>query len=191
MVVCIESYVNKCYYLRVKNLLKGDIKMSLKKYLIGIEDLELREAEVAIVLADNKENAIEKYVANISIKNEFFLEDVYSPCVNMSYAENLFKDSNGKYLYDEYGNPRYSHEEIDVFFKNNVAKLFKDNKDWYNLYMSIFEYEDEDEKDEDGYFIPKSVTFPDEMLIHMFKNQEIYINELFCKEIGVDIKEII
>ena len=29
--------------------------MSLKKYLIGIEDLELREAEVAIVLADNKE----------------------------------------------------------------------------------------------------------------------------------------
>lgn len=163
--------------------------MSLKKYLIGIEDLELREAEVAIVLADNKENAIEKYIANISIKNEFFLEDVYSPCVNMSYAETLFRDNDGEHLYDEYGNPKYSEEEIDIFFKNNVAKLFKDNKDWYNLYMSIFEYEDE--KDEDGYFIPKNVTFPNEMLVHMFKNKESYMNELLCKEIGVEIEEII
>lgn len=163
--------------------------MSLKKYLIGIKDLELKESEVAIVLAESKESAIEKYIANISIKNKFFLEDVYSPCINMSYAESLFIDSNGEYLYDEYGNPRYSYEERERFFNNNVAKLFKDNKDWYNLYISIFEYEDE--KDEDGCFIPKKVTFPDEMLIHMFKNNESYMKELLCKEIGVEIKEIV
>lgn len=163
--------------------------MSFKKYLIGIEDLELRDAQVVIVLADNKENAIEKYIANISIKDKLFLEDVYSPCINMSYAENLFTDSDGEYLYDEYGNPRYSYEEIDEFFNNNVRNLFKGNNDWYNLYMSIFEYEDE--KDEDECFIPKNVTFPDEMLIHMFKNNERYMNELLCKEIGVDIKEIL
>lgn len=87
--------------------------MSLKKYLICIDYLELKECEVAIVLVDNKENAIEKYISNISIKNEFFLENVYSPYVNMSYAETLFRD----------------------------------DRDWYNLYISIFEYEDE--KDED------------------------------------------
>lgn len=163
--------------------------MSLKKYLIGIEDLELREAEVAIVLADNKENAIEKYISNIAIKNELFLEDVYSPCVNMSYAENLFKDNEGNHLYNDCGHPRYSEEEIDSFLRNNVSNLFKGHNDWYNLYMSIFEYKDE--KDEDGYFIPKCVIFPDEMLIHMFKNNESYMNELLCKEICVEIKEII
>lgn len=163
--------------------------MNLKKYLIGISDLELRDSEVAIVLADTKENAIEKYIANIGIKNEFFLEDVYSPTWNESYAENLLKDSNGERIYDYYGNSIYSQKEIDNLFKNNVRNLFKDNQDWYNLYMSIFEYEDE--KDEDGYFIPKSVTFPDEMLVHMFKNKESYMSELLCKEIGVEIEEII
>lgn len=163
--------------------------MNLNKYLIGIEDLELREAEVAIVLAYSKEKAIEKYIANIGIKNEFFLENVYSPIWNESYAENLLKDNNGERLYDNYGNSIYSQKEIDNFFNNNVRNLFKNNPDWYNLYMSIFEYEDE--KDEDGYFIPKSVTFPDEMLVHMFKNEESYMNELLCKEIGVEIEEII
>ncbi|MGG7212081.1 hypothetical protein ACQPUY_00535 [Clostridium nigeriense] len=163
--------------------------MSLKKYLIGIDDLELREAEVAIVLADNKESAIEKYIANIGIKNEFFLEDVYSPCVNMSYAESLFEDNYEEHIYNGYGYSRYSQEEIDEFFNDNVKNLFKGNDDWYKLYMSIFEYEDE--KNEDGYLIPKTVTFPNEMLVHMFKNNESYMNELLCKEIGVEIKEII
>nr|WP_302660418.1 hypothetical protein [uncultured Clostridium sp.] len=160
--------------------------MGFKKYLIGIEGLDLIESEAAVIWADNKENAIEKYISNIGIKNEFFLENVYSPCINMSYAESLFKDNNGEYLYDNYGNPRYSYEEREKFFNSNVANLFKDNKDWYNLYMSIFEYEDD--KDED--VIPKSVTFPNEMLVHMYKNNKSYMDELLCKEIGVEIEEI-
>lgn len=163
--------------------------MNFKKYLIGVKDLELIKSEVAIVLAENKENAIEKYIANIAIKNEFFLEYVYTPSRNLSYAENLFKDNNGALLYDNYGNSIYSQQEIDIFFNNNVRNLFKNNQDWYDLYMSIFEYENE--KDEDGCFIPKKVIFPNEMLIHMFKHNKMYMEELLCKEIGVEIKKII
>lgn len=154
--------------------------MNLNKYLIGIEDLELRESQIVIVLADSKENAIEKYIANISIKDKTFLDDVYCPCINMSYAEHLFIDDNGDYLYDEYGNPRYSYEERQHFFKNNVADLFENNKDWYNLYLSIFENENDE-----------NIIFPNEMLIHMYKNDKSYSDELFCKELGVEILELV
>lgn len=48
----------------------------------------------------------------------------------MSYAESLFEDNEGNYLYDDCGNPRCSEEEIDTLLRNNVSNLFKDWKEY-------------------------------------------------------------
>jgi hypothetical protein len=152
----------------------------LNKYLVGIGDLEFKEANLAIINAENKQSAIDKYVANIEIKDELFLEDVYSTSVNMSYAEHLYRDNNGEYLFDNYGNEKYAIEEIEKFFEGNVRKLFKDNEEWYDLYMSMTNQEEGEEE----------IMFPDEMLIHMYREGKD-INEILCLEIGKEIKEIV
>jgi hypothetical protein len=152
----------------------------LNRYLVGISDFNFEEAKLVIINAENKQNAIEKYIANIEIKDEIFLENVYDSAYNMSYAEQLYVDNNGTYLFDDCGNPRYSHDEIDKFFNNNVRKLFKGNEEWYNLYMFMTNQEEGEEK----------IVFPDEMLIHMYKNSNC-IDEILCFDMEKEIKEII
>lgn len=159
--------------------------MNLNKYLIGIEGVDFKDSDIVVVYANNKEFAIDKYIATVGINNEFFLEGIYNPFDLFSYANNFLYDECGNYLNNQSG---YSQKEIDEIFNYNVHKFFRENIEWYNLYMSIFEYEDE--KDENGFPIPKHVTFPKEMLIHMYKNDISNLEQLFCKEIGVEIKEI-
>lgn len=152
----------------------------MNKYLVGISDLEFREANVVVIDAEDKQEAIDKYIANVEIKDSFFLEDVYSTACNMSYAEQFYIDNNGEYVFDDFGNPRYTYEEIEEFFDRNIRKLFKDNEDWYNLYMSMRNQADDE----------KRIVFPDEMLIHMYK-QGRNIEEILCLHIGTEIKELV
>lgn len=142
--------------------------------------MEFEEANLVIINAENKQIAIDKYIANVEIKDEIFLEDVYSTAYNISYAEHLYVDNNGDYLFDNYGNERYKIEEIEKFFEDNVRKLFKDNEEWYSLYMSMTNQKEGEEE----------IVFPDEMLIHMYRDGKD-INEILCLEMGKEIKEIV
>ena len=152
----------------------------MNKYLVGISDLDFKEANLAIINAENKQSAIDKYIANIEIRDELFLEDVYSTSINMSYAEHLYVDNNGDHLFDNSANQRYKSEEIEKFFEGNVRKLFKDNEEWYDLYMSMTNQEEGEEE----------IIFPDEMLIHMYREGKD-IDEILCLEMGKEIKEIV
>ena len=148
----------------------------MKKYLIGIRDMELEECDMAIINANSKEDDIEKYISNIGIESESFLDDVYSIMCNASYAEQLFVDTNGNKLFDINRESKYSNKEIEEFFIMNVKKLFEGHEDWYNLYMKL--YNDED------------VKFPKEMLIHMGKKDRHISNDLLCMDIEKDIRVI-
>lgn len=149
----------------------------MKKYLVCYSENDIKDCEMVIVNAESKEEAIDKYITNIVINHSWFLESVYDTARNMSYAEALYVDEHKQYLFDEYGNPKYSYEKINEYFLNNVKELFKGKEDWYNLYMKLFNGE--------------QVVFPREMLIHMYKNNPYNTKEeLLCKNIEEDIPQL-
>lgn len=151
----------------------------MNKYLVGLGGIEFEDAGVVIMSAQNKMEAAEKYVANVEIRNELFLNYAYSTDCNSGFSGIFYEDNYGEHSFDENGNPRYSPDEIQEIFNKNLKKVFENHEEWQELYWRMTNQQENEEK----------VVFPDEMLIYIYK-YEADLDGILCLDIENEIEEI-
>jgi hypothetical protein len=153
-----------------------------RKYIVCTPDQGLEEGMAHIVNASNESEALSKYAQHVMIKNELFLEYVYTNSVNMSYAEHFYRDHDGYFL-DNYGNLRVDTDYAKQCFEENVRKMFYEHPQYASLYLDFFYYNE-------SHSVKEAIArwnFPNEMLLYLWFADRDYAGEL----IVLDIDELI
>ena len=132
----------------------------MNTYLVtlGLESSFEDTSTWSIVDAVNKDEASEKFIKSIYIKDDVFLDEIYGYYLETGFAENFFKDIAPDNKNNEYLNKKWI---------SNVKSFFAPNKLWSDLYIkSAFNKED--------------ITYPIEMIE--------YIANTWYSPIVMDIK---
>lgn len=110
-------------------------------------------------MASSKDEAIDKYISQIEIHSELFLEHLYDKSVNMSFAEHFWLQTEveQKHFMSNEGDVRTTDEQ----FEQRVKSFFGEYKDYSALYLDW--YFDMDRGSDD-------VKFPTEMLLYIRYN---------------------
>lgn len=113
----------------------------------------------AIVDANSKNEASEKFIKSYYKKDEIFISEIYGYYLENGFAENFFQDIAPNNRYNEYLNTKW---------KTNVKKFFDKNTLWSDLYIRVA-------------FNKEKITYPQDMME--------YIASKWYKVTVLDIKK--
>lgn len=131
----------------------------MPKYLIGRNDSTFSEGDFVIVDAPNQSDAGEKYIRQIGITDEYFLEYLADRSLNGGFAshfwlrteeENEIMALEGRVIIDE------------KEFRGRIHEFFKEWPDYADLYFRF--YDDDSETP-----VPE---WPEEMLVMIWKESQ-------------------
>ncbi len=126
-----------------------------RQYIVGFSESEIEDIHLALVNAENPEHALDKYAAEIGIKEEKFIEYVYDRAVELSLAENFWLRED--YELEEYEKSgRVLIDEAE--FRRRVKEFFGENREYAEQYLEYY-YSNRE---------PVQGNFPDEMLVYIW-----------------------
>src|SRR5687767_10848808 len=112
----------------------------MPKYLVCFSQGPLEEREFKIVNAASENEAIDKYIKVIAVRDNHFLAYVYDKSVNTSFAENFWMQTEEEDLiFHETAQGIIGDEE----FKKRVRAFFGRHRDYAELYIDHY-YRDQD-----------------------------------------------
>lgn len=126
-----------------------------RQYIVGFSESDIEDIRLALVHAENAEHALDKYAAEVGIKEEKFIEYVYDRAVDLSLAENFWLREDyeleeyvitGKILIDE------------AEFRRRVKEFFGENRVYAEQYLEYY-YNNHESGQGD---------FPAEMLLYIW-----------------------
>lgn len=122
----------------------------MKKFLVYIEnEFDINCPRTwRIITAKNKSEAKGKFKNYISIKDKYFLKQIYGYYLTSDICENFFDGLQPK---------DSSNEEMNNIWKENVYKFFKSNIEWANLFIK-------------SAFYKEKIVFPNEMIFYIANN---------------------
>lgn len=121
-------------------------------------DSNFAERDFCLVSAEDAEEAIYRYVKEISSKEAIFIEFVYDRSINMSFAEEFWlqTDEEQSAFTDNEGDVLAGEED----FKRRVREFFADHHEYADLYLSHWYSEVEN----------SDIEFPEKMLEYIYFN---------------------
>jgi hypothetical protein len=126
-------------------------------FVIGDGQSALSDREFVVVAGDNAEAALEKYIVQVGIRDEFFVEHIYTRGINSGLSKSFF-------LVTPQDNERYwttGQAPIDeVEFERRVRDFFGQGNDYADRYLRYYFLDSQTES--------TSVLFPADMLAFIF-----------------------
>jgi len=146
----------------------------MEKYLVGFNDDALENLSFAIVNADNSKDAIRKYIWEVGIHEELFLDHVYDKAANMCLAERFWLQT------DEEMDRFEEHDELligEEEFRRRAREFFGPHADFAERYLDYYFTPGEE---------PPTELFPEEMLLYIWAESDWAGEDL----IAIPLREI-
>jgi len=138
----------------------------MNKYIVYFAELDCKNGDLenllAIVNANNKEEASNKFLTNYVVNQENFTDDVIS---FNTFNYGLFEEGTGE-LY-----PQYTDEIASEIIKNRIREFCK-GTDFADVFIeAVFNYNED-------------TNLPTEALVHYLKNDKDYAGDIIVKNIN-------
>lgn len=128
-------------------------------FLIGDGESTLSERQFNVIEAENADQALATYIAEVAIRDDHFIEHIYTRGVNRGFGKKFYlvtPEDNEKFWTT--GEPPISKE----VFSERVREFFGDKESFADLYLQYYFL--------DPTRARTTVMFPDDMMIFIFEH---------------------
>lgn len=147
------------------------------KYLVGNAESQFNEGEFAIVTASSPEEAVEKFIRDVTADDALIDGYVRDKSINMGFGSHFWLQTKEENAHaEQFGEAKIDEEE----FKRRAREFFGDRSDYADFYLEAY-FEDDNNPD-------IAAKFPEGMLAYIWLNSDYSEVKAFdlaeVKEVG-------